>query len=648
MHVCLKCGMKSGSAQIEETKRIARISDLFIQEYEVWSGIYDQIEEGYHFLAGEQYSEQRKKYYEAKRRPTNVFNMIFPIFNQVLGDFFLSDERMKTYPKAGGDPMVADAIESILDTIFLNTDAKDELGSMLLAGMNRMGCAYPRYSDEREIDGSVVVGEVDEFEILFDHRAMKRFAEDAGYLMRSRWMTREQILRSWPHHKSKLAGILEHKDEYLNSLDVSEEMSRNWTHRYFTQQHQKDDQYRIIEYHEKVYEETEVALNTETGESEILKLKGPKLDLFLKLHPEMDVVERRVQVKKVTEIIPALNYHLDHKDAELQDGKWDYIVFFPYHYGKMTHRGFGLLQNAIGPQKHLNDMENTNLDILNKQANVGPNLKPSEIENYEQFIQSGQEPGFALEFIKTANIQDAFQQRKAPQIPTGHKELSEKALDFLFKVTNAHFNFMGGSQTANENASLFAQRVRQASKNLVVADFNFRACKRRIAEKAIKLVQQNIPVPKLMLYYDRAFVERTTPMQQFALADRILNDPILDEYKIGYDDLERNPTAKAVRFLEKLELTRLFAIELQLGPASIDYDWLLADSDVGDIDQLKAKIELVLGAQMQEAQQAEAQQVTNNILEMARKKQALEDEGGLSSPLRTGGGPAAVSRAVNG
>ena len=69
--------------------------------------------------------------------------------------------------------------ENVIDTLELNSGAKENVGNTLLARLIRMGVMYPRYSDELQVDCSLVFGNVDEFELMFDSRAKKDFADDA-------------------------------------------------------------------------------------------------------------------------------------------------------------------------------------------------------------------------------------------------------------------------------------------------------------------------------------------------------------------------------------------------------------------------------------------------------------------------------------
>ena len=209
-----------GQSEKMDTK-LARMTQKFLNEYYIFKSVYDQIEEAYNYLAGNQYTETQKKWFEQQRRPYNVFNLIFPTFNTVFGDFLASLLQQKIYPHEGGTPETAEAINKIIDNITINTEYKDEIAKTTLAGLCKYGVSYPRFSNERQIDGSIVIGNVDEFEVIFDSRARHYFCDDGQYMARTRWMDTAQILNAWPNHKRKLIGLLRDQkdDAYWERFD---------------------------------------------------------------------------------------------------------------------------------------------------------------------------------------------------------------------------------------------------------------------------------------------------------------------------------------------------------------------------------------------------------------------------------------------
>ncbi|MFQ5433612.1 MAG: hypothetical protein ACE5FD_01940, partial [Anaerolineae bacterium] len=159
-------------------------------------------------LAGEQFDKAQLKWFEQVRRPARVFNLIFPLFNSILGDFLLNDDKIRVYPLPGGDAQVAASFEDLLDHTNMQNDARSRLAEFALCGCVKMGFMFPRFSNEQELDGSLVFDGIDEFEVLFDSAATNYFLDDAEYMARSRWLSKRQILYHFSHLKKELEPLL--------------------------------------------------------------------------------------------------------------------------------------------------------------------------------------------------------------------------------------------------------------------------------------------------------------------------------------------------------------------------------------------------------------------------------------------------------
>lgn len=632
---------------------VSRSARMYLLEAPVWRTQYDEIEDGYNYLAGEQYTPTTKEWYKSQRRPTRPFNLVFPIFNQVMGDFILNDNKIRVYPKPGGTSKIAHHFENILDQYNFDNDSTQFLAKVGLAGLNKVGVGYPRWSDELDIAGSLVIDEVDEFEMIHDSRATKDGADDAMYWFRSRMLTKGQIMYEWSHHRDMLKEALHDRDQEGYWGVIDEYMTLQINHPDFI--NEIEGKYRILEFHEIIYETAEVITDMHTGYAEIWSLEGKKADLYLKAHPDSRITKRRSKVKKIHNIIPALNFLLDSGDADIQDGKPDYITFNAYNYGKRTIKNFGIFKNAKEPQDDFNEWRNTLADLINKAADPGHTFRPDALENPEDVKLYGRSRGVNF-MIKPGHrdLKNIIIQNKIPTIPFGPDQMSQEAAELLMKITGVTANFMGTSETRNEPASLFAQRVQQAKVALVVIYNNWQRFKRRLYQKSIRIVQEHITHEQVFFINNPKTFEQDEIIVNQRIADAIVNDLSQGRYGVVADDMENNPGAKSLRFIQKTEVietvTSLFGGAI-VNPAAISaiLDWWLSDSDLGDIDKF---IEAFSKAIQQEAAagvDAQAKESafmdTANILDLAKKQLELTSLTGITAGGN--GGPSGESPTTN-
>ncbi|MCK4822177.1 hypothetical protein KA005_40820, partial [bacterium] len=318
-----------------------------------------------------------------------------------------------------------------------------------------------------------------------------------------------------------------------------------------------EGKYRILEFHEIKYEKTDIVTDIATGFSEIWSLEGKKADLFFKTHPDSRITKRRVKKKIVHSIIPALNFLLDTGDADIQDGKPDYITFNAYNYGKRTIKNFGIFKNAREPQDDFNEWRNTLADLIGKTSDPGHTYRPDQLENPEDVPLYGGSKGINFK-VKPGvrDLKDVIIQNQIPQLPFGPDTMSQEAAEFLMKITGITQNMMGTAETRNEPASLFAQRVRQAKVSLVVIYNNWQRFKRRLYERSIRIMQEHITHEEVFFINNPKSFEHEEIIVNQRIADVIVNDLSQGRYGVVADDMENNPGAKSLRFIQKTEVVQ--------------------------------------------------------------------------------------------
>lgn len=594
-----------------------------MQEWDEFEPEFDDYTDGYNWLMGEQYTESQKSYYEAQRRPINVWNLIFPIFNRVLGEYLINQIRERIYAKSGGDPNTAGILQDICDTISINTGYKDEFGMTILSGLIKRGIVYPRFSSEKQIDGSILITNVDEFEIMFDSRSIDYFCDDAQYMIRSRWLTVDQIYALWPEHKGKLKEIVKDREQSAY-WEAQDEVSETYlSHHNFADE--RNGKYRVVEFQDREYDKSaEIAYDPVYNQSQIITLEGRRRELFLKANPQMKIVTTNsAEIITTTMCIPGLQFFLDKKNNQIQDKQFDYILFSAYNYGKQTIKNYGMFKNAMGPQKDFNDQRNRMQDIVNKSANSQTAMKPGHITNYQEIKDHGSEPGLIIEIEEEAKMEEVIKRFEPPRNPFANQQLSESAQMLIDRIIGVTENLKGQTQTAQENASLFMQRVREASKSFAPVERNIKRASCRVWNRVIKLIQANYTNETIFPTLNKRGDETEVAIN-VQIGDRIINDINTGEYYVFPSSDEKNPTIRAMKFMERTELIRMVA-ELW-GPLAVDVRFWLEDAPVQDIEKLIERIEQVQMSMGQDIQEQAAANQMAQLQQLAGTQMQLESE----------------------
>lgn len=616
-----------GKLTASQNDKLSDIIRIFNRDITVFQEHFREIEDAYNYLAGIQFSKAQYKWYEEIRRPARTFNLIFPIFNQVLGDFLLNNQNHKVFPLPGGTNQIAMVYQKLIDHANVQNDIESVHLDTALAGIAKAGFFYPRFSDEKELDGSLVITNIDEFEIMWDPASQDYFLDDAQYVIRTRWMSKDDILRYWPQHRSELEQILKERLEidWENTGSVPMDAVFAFHNRNFV--NEKDGKYRIIEFREMEYDETEVAINPMTGQSMIFDLEGKKADLFFKVNPNVRIVRRRDRIKKITNIIPGLFFLLDEKKADVQDRTHDYIPFCAYHYGQNSLSNFGVFRNAKDPQDDFNSWRNQSNALINKFIDPGFIYKPEHFENPEDIENYGSMPGVNIKVDSERTFDEIIRSfgDYLTKLPFAPEKMSIEAAEFLQKVTNVTNNMQGVSETANEPASLFAQRVNRAMVALQTLYYNWSRSKRRLYNKAIRIMQTNYTTERYFLITNPKTQTQEELIINWRYGDRIINDIRVGRYEVSTDQIDNHPTSKFARFRQKTEIIQ--TIQALFGGQAIPpgailpiLSWWLEDSQLGDVQDFLQAIGNAIAEVSEGMQQQEALGITGAVMDLAQKR----------------------------
>lgn len=578
---------------------------------------FEEQEQGYNYLASKQFDKKRYEWHKSNERPARSFNIVFPSFAAVLGDFLYSDNDMKVRPQPGGTQHLADIFQQVLDQLSVDSDVNLKMARTGIAGMIKQGFMYPNFNSERILEGEVTIDNEDEFDILYDPRARNQYLDDAAYQYRSKWMSKSTLMSKIPHLRSVIEKNLSELEEtgFWETVKYGnyETLARG---QLFLDE--KDGLYRVIECHTLEWEENQVAVMPD-GAMEIFRLDGKKADLYRMANPGMKIIRRQAKAKRVFTFIPSLNLAVSYKYSPLQDQEHDFIAYSGYSLGRYAHENYGLFRHRRDPQDDFNDHRNVGLNILNKMADPGMLLKRDALENPTQFSANRRRPGNIGYVRNEWEMGDVYKVLDFSRMPDAMLNQSEKDLEFINSVIGPSPNFFGQSQTSNENASLYAQRVRENKKTLQMIYESWKGAKKRAYRKVIRLIQLNYDSQRYLRVLNK---EAGVPIE-IPINTNELNRIGIGRYEIIPDRRDRSQMARVLRFFEKNEVVDKLAT--LYGPTAIDNDWWLEDAGIGDMSKVIDRANEAQQMLIQQQNMDSAFSELNATVDLAQKNQAMQE-----------------------
>lgn len=194
--------MADNEAKIErdDDSRYKRLRERLREADRSCAKTFKRMGEDFAFMAGHQWSSDDIDYLNAQERPAITFNRVAPIVYSVVGHQINNRMEITYLGRAAGDDRAGELYTGAIRWADDLCDAEDEeteaFTDMCVCGM---GWTQTRMVWDENPDGELeTVGRCDPLEFRWDPKAAKRNIKDAKWVIRLRWMRREDAEAMWP------------------------------------------------------------------------------------------------------------------------------------------------------------------------------------------------------------------------------------------------------------------------------------------------------------------------------------------------------------------------------------------------------------------------------------------------------------------
>jgi hypothetical protein len=524
-----------------------RLTSWFRADRACWSKWRKEAQEDFEFFSGEQWSDGDRKALEDKQRPPIVFNRVAPLVNAVVGAEVNNRREVRYIPREQGDAIPNEMLTSAADWFRDQADGEDEDSSAFQdAVICGLGWTETRLDFDGNPDGDPSIMQIDPFEMLYDHRAVKPNLTDAKRVWRVRDMdcaSAEEMFPGVPKTKlhagwAMLSEKSETHDQDKADLYESEEKA--------------DDGYektvRIVECQWVEFEEYARAADpafvpdpmNPKAQPQLVDMDKRQFALLQKQMPGYPgTIARRKVVRRAFiggEILKRTGE--DGADTTI-DAPMTPNELFSYqaitgYYCKKRKHFYGLVRGAKDPQRWSNKWLSQVMHILNSQAKGGILAEEDAFTNQRDAEQTYAQPD-ALTFTKKGAISGGkIMPKPAPQLPVGFMQLMQESKQAISDVTGLSPEFLG-TREANQPGVLEYQR-RQSSLNLLASLFDsLRRYRKRQGRILLYLIQNHLADGRLVKVVGKER-EQYVPLMKDAISSA--------EYDVVVDDAPNSPNEK--------------------------------------------------------------------------------------------------------
>lgn len=592
-----------GSIAIGRNEHLDKFKEWFKKSVQAADEWREESKEDREFYIGKQWKESDKRTLEDAKRPAITINRIKPLVNVLSGYQRLNRYDIEFLPRTNDDMALAQVRKGItkyiLDASHYNYEESDVFIDSIVGGLGWFEVGYQ--FDWERMDGDAFVRRVSPYDIYTDPESRDKYLRDAKFIIRARWVDKEELTSIYPEHKDEI--------EAQTSLYMTEE-KEDMNEKLWWQHDTKKIRFAECWYKKVVRKKVYILRTGETA----TQVTSEQLVLGM----VSDVKEYSATEVHLMSFFD--NVVLEDMKSPYEHGEFPFVPFSCYYQGDDDIPS-GIVRDLKDPQREINKRRSQELHILNTQSNGGWLAEQGAMtaEQKSKFKANASTPGALLE-VGVGALTGGRLQRLEPQAtPRNTVNAAMEAMNDLPAISGINEALMGTDISNLQSGRAIELKQKQAITHIALLFDNLRFAKERIAhllwgrrgykgivpqfyteQKTFRIVGQN---------GEQQFITVNQQVEDNGIV-RTLNDLSVGEFDIVISDTPATATQRTAQFWSLVDACGKLGIQ-----GSSIMDILLDLSDIPQKEEIKRRL------QEQQAQQAQAQQQQMQMqLEIEREK----------------------------
>jgi len=441
------------------------------------------------FYANDQWDEQDRQILEEQLRPPITFNRSKVLIDAVIGYEVNNRQETRYIPRTQGDAKVNELLTNASNFFRDGCDAEyeesDAFRDTCICGM---GWTEDRLSDDQNPEYDLIRERIDPFEMLWDPSSKKPNLADARYIIRKKWMSRDEVKAIFPDWDGSLIS-----DDIWADDEVGDEDPKRIDHKNrYRGDGSSGESHRSIPVIEHQFSEKETVhiianpLNNqkiELSQEEYSKNKA-EFDALIGMGAPHAKKKRTVYKREFwvgSEMV--------------KEEKSPYRKGFTYHcITGMRDRNkghwFGLMRLLMDPQQWSNKWLSQILHIINSNAKGGVILEKDAVDDVSKFEATWARAD-AITWVKPGTLgqHPKLLPKPVSQLPAGLDKLLEYANQSFGDVSGVNQELLGMAD--REQAGVLEYQRKQSAVTLLAPLFDSLRRYRKMAGRCWLYFMQN-------------------------------------------------------------------------------------------------------------------------------------------------------------
>ena len=606
-----------------EMDRVELVNDCYSEAEEALQAENERIKENFRFYCGGdgQWDTDTLVTLDAEGRPHLSVNKCLPTINLISGYQRKFRQACQVLARRGGNAQIAEILTRLVRHAM---DLSRPKGDFALSYTFMMGAIGAKWWTGLDVDrswdlvhGDILPRTISCFDMLEDplYKGYDVNANDVydycRYIVRSRWLTVEQLGLLWPDKKDELELYQGKMNEWAPSggqvrigsqtttaaaLDdygaESDSMERGRT---------RTVRWRVKECWYKQYKRETFLVMPSAGRIWDMSAKrGAARKLAGESEGRLELYER--VAPELHQIVTLGELHLDYQENPLGElALFPFERFCPYWVDGMP---LGILDNIKDSQRELNKRRSQMLHHLNSSANSGWDIPENSVteEMQRKMDAEGSRPGFNL--VYDPRVGQPTRRTPAP-LSEAHAKLASWADNDINTITGFNDAMRGYGDRGKESGEALKTRRDQGLTIGEPVFDNFAAMQLGFYQTLVELIRQRDESGEG--FYSDDEIAMIIEEDQLNVDLELMRSSHLGRYGLSISTAQTSPTVRNQSFGELKEmLTRLPSLAAEVDPVEV--------LDLSDIAGKERIIEAVkmrrqqMQQQQQEMMAAQAQQ----------------------------------------
>lgn len=599
----------------EPTDNLAKCRQWFKEAVDGGQEWRKAAKEDYEFTAGKQWTDEEIQAFQEDGRPAITINRIKPLLNILSGYQRLNRYDIEFLARTSDDVELCQVRRGITKYVLDRCDY-DSVESQVFfdCAIGGLGWFGVRYKYDHEIqDGEAEIERVDPFGIYVDPEAHELDFSDAKYLIRAKWVAKDELKQVYPEQ----ADAIENNYAVYDSAEDESEARPEIDRLYYSSELKK---VRVVECWYKERTQRTIFF-TADGQQLPQEQVTPEM-----IQAGMIANSQDIPITQVRLCVFFDKTLLEEIDSPYQHGEFPYVPMI-YHYYGVGDVPAGFVRDLKDPQREVNKRRIQELHLLNTTASGGGWIEEGAMtpDQEAEYKNKGNIPGHYQKVLPGALSQGKIHEREPKQPPAAIIQAEQQAVEDLKNISGINESLLGVEVPSQASGRAIELRQKQAVTHLAVIFDALRRAKKKIAyllwgrrghagiipqyytaEKTYRIEGEN----------GQQFISvNEQVIQQDPIAGTIvqtLNDLSQGEFDIVIADVESSTTQRQAQMWSLIDAASKLGI-----PHDLIFDTLIDLSDLPKKNDIKMKFQ-----QQQQQQQEQAQQQWQSQLELERVKNA--------------------------